>query len=556
MTITETFVFQMKCLLIMCDNHRHLENQECLQMNSPDNNNAFCYAVFIKLTPAVGANFTTQQIKERDHQLAIQFAFKDVLGDKTDTIDEFSLYIKTTYTAGQRFINYVIVRMSLKDNVAFPGKYILSDLIKKLHHAPLNVELPTGRLAFISEFVAYDVSLFIDIFKLFEKVPNKDGTGYDLVETIQMQEQLLFPRTSNCSQKNKVTFDMLHVCPFVEISREDLPTNITVVSRDLIINESFIYKIIPDFEYRYNSKSVFLCLSDYKIINEAMPQIASINRSLTSLSGPKEILSLVCVCLSISCLLITILIYVRFTELHSQPGINTIILCIFLLLAQTVFQFGAGQTDLPGWACSAIGAVSHFLWLSVMFAMNVCSYDMFRIFRTFQKISAEFIWRDALKRFLYITISALIFVLINFIVASSQNSDKKSAYGGMICYLSSIKMHLITFIIPSATTIIINFLFFFYVVIKIGQTRIRSAHLNYERNYFGIYARLSTLTGLTWIFGFLQLFVKNELLEYQFILLNAGQGIFIMIAFVLNERIFKLLQRDICVIKKPKTVSN
>ena len=54
------------------------------------------------------------------------------------------------------------------------------------------------------------------------------------------------------------------------------------------------------------------------------------------------------------------------------------------------------------------------------------------------------------------------------------------------------------------------------------------------------YARLSTLIGVTWIFGFINLLIRHDILEYLFIVLNASQGVFIMIAFVLNKRVCSL----------------
>ena len=42
------------------------------------------------------------------------------------------------------------------------------------------------------------------------------------------------------------------------------------------------------------------------------------------------------------------------------------------------------------------------------------------------------------------------------------------------------------------------------------------------------YARLSTLIGVTWIFGFINLLIRHDILEYLFIVLNASQGDFII----------------------------
>ena len=93
-------------------------------------------------------------------------------------------------------------------------KTFFSDLVKKVHRTWFSVELTNGLL---SEFVGYNKSILTDSLELHKEVPNKDGTGYDMIEMISMNKQILFPfpRSYKCSQKAHVPFDMLHVCPFV-----------------------------------------------------------------------------------------------------------------------------------------------------------------------------------------------------------------------------------------------------------------------------------------------------------------------------------------------------
>ena len=229
-----------------------------------------------------------------------------------------------------------------------------------------------------------------------------------------------------------------------------------------------------------------------------------------------------------------------FPVLHSQPDINNIILCISLFLAQTLYQFGAAQTSLPDWACSLIGVICHFLWLAVMFSMNVCSVELYLVFRSMRKLPSNLKRWHTIRNVLIIVFSSSFFVVINIVVSLASSSGQNIGYGGSNCYLSSITLQLITFAVPSAAIIICNILLFGFVVFKIKKFSTSSANLKQERNYLEIYARLSTLTGLTWVFGFLQLILRFETLEYVFILLNASQGVFILVAFVVNRRVLSL----------------
>ena len=54
--------------------------------------------------------------------------------------------------------------------------------------------------------------------------------------------------------------------------------------------------------------------------------------------------------------------------------------------------------------------------------------------------------------------------------------------------------------------------------------------------------QVSTLMGFTWIFGFVAAFVGEGWLWYVFIVINSLQGVYIFVAFIANQRVWKLLQ--------------
>ena len=56
-----------------------------------------------------------------------------------------------------------------------------------------------------------------------------------------------------------------------------------------------------------------------------------------------------------------------------------------------------------------------------------------------------------------------------------------------------------------------------------------------------LYLRLIALTGCSWMIGLLAGAVDSPPLWYIFIILNAGQGIYIFLAFVCRKRVAKEL---------------
>ena len=68
-----------------------------------DNNDDLCY-VFYQTYTRTWSTLTVQQIKESsDHQIAILLTFKNVLGDKTDILDDFTLFfcVRKSSLSGQ-----------------------------------------------------------------------------------------------------------------------------------------------------------------------------------------------------------------------------------------------------------------------------------------------------------------------------------------------------------------------------------------------------------------------------------------------------------------------
>ena len=345
-----------------------------------------------------------------------------------------------------------------------------------------------------------------------------------------------------------IEFHKLHFCPFVKIAVSEM--SIKIENGFLIVEDMFPNIIFSKWKYAIRNNKILYCVDDFQSIYDAVawPEGNSSIDDSRAISTSR-IVSFICVCISIVCLFITICTYIGTPKLRTQPGISNVILCVSLLLAQTFYQFGAGQTSLSYVACSVIGAFCHFFWLCVMFSMNACSLQMFSIFRTRVRLSPIFNWKTTVKTVLYVMSSSVSFVIINLVVSLLTSGGTRSGYVGGICYLSDFLMHLITFIIPTAATICINLFLFSYVVFVIRKASYLASKLNQDRNYFAIYARLSTLTGITWIFGYLYLFVESKIIEYLFIGFNGCQGVFLMMAFVLKRKRCSVFRRRSAIAK-------
>ncbi|MEW8547252.1 MAG: 7 transmembrane receptor [Candidatus Thiodiazotropha sp.] len=285
-----------------------------------------------------------------------------------------------------------------------------------------------------------------------------------------------------CPQKQIVTFtSTVMLCPFIKLGFAELA--MVIENGFLIVNETGTR--IKNSEYEKHGEEIYMCLKDYKsFFLKLSPRPYARRSSIEKVeTDPKNILSFVCICLSLVCLLITLATYLVFKVLQTQPGINTIILCIWLLLAQGLFQFGAGQSSLQRWACSLIGAICHFLWLSVMFSMNVCSIQAYITFIKNRIISPTYSLKQTAIYITYIVLASLFFVVVNVVISLIRSGGHEVGYGGTICYLTSDLMQVVTFLIPTAVVLTLNIILFGIVVYKITKIGQITASLHQNKSY-------------------------------------------------------------------------
>ena len=482
------------------------------------------YSIFLKFTPVDGmlslVDITSISNESVLYHILVQnieaLVDLQVYGesDDSDMFDYIVVYlvVKTEIDVIQSFIKLDKTNLTVHTNSS--GKFYIFHLNLGLY----DIE-HTDNNSFVSLFDELDFSYHV-LPHVYERRDEK----------------------ATCETGQKTVLNRLILCPYVRIDIAEI--NVTINGDIVIINGGWVNTTddvrLTRWEYELHADKIHLCVDTFIDIYNKIPSDKRPKVDIAEGVEAKQIVSFVCVCLSLVCLVLTIFTYLRFTKLQSQPGMNTIILCCLLFLAQALYQFGAGQRSLPNWACTFIGALCHFLWLSVIFAMNICSIHMFTIFKKHRQMLPRFRWYTTAKGIVYIVGFSLLCVILNIVISFTTMNDNFGGYGGNVCYISSSTMQVITFLIPVAVTLTVNLLLFAYVVLRISKTSSSSANLSQERNYFLIYVRLSTLTGLTWIFGFLRLFLILDILEYIFIILNAGQGIFIMIAFVLNKRVLSM----------------
>ncbi len=315
------------------------------------------------------------------------------------------------------------------------------------------------------------------------------------------------------------------------------------------------YVHLPGYEYNWNDdSSISLRYADITIQHDKFIKIDEHNLVICvdtmqevydNYQDPvklaENILTIVFCILSLICLTLTFITYCTFPSLLTLPTKNTMCLVAFLFLAQLLLLF----KEMALWnetACKVVGVFLHYLWLTVILWMNVCSYHMFHVFviDVAKPIGTQGHRSRLVKYSVYANGVSLLIVLITIFSNLGISSGSHIGYGVNTCYLSTSLLVGVAFVAPLSIVLVMNIIFFSVSVWTMAKINKMSANIRADKSQVHIYIKLSTLTGIFWILAILGDVLQQQVLIYISIVLNASQGIFIFISYMANKRVLQL----------------
>ena len=325
-------------------------------------------------------------------------------------------------------------------------------------------------------------------------------------------------------------------CPLVSIPIDE---NGCYEYRDGVICSDINMTIsVSDYHFDSNLSNLLVCSDVYQNYtahyrNQSNHRISAPNASV--------LLSLICIIISLVCLAMSFITFCLFPRLRTLPGKNNMSLIMSLMIAQTMFLISSfGQLESGSDGCKLVGILTHFFWLVAIFWMNICTFHVFRVFTGIEALSVHSEFKSFAIYLIYTCVLPICLVVVNIVVSVFRSEATDIGYGKITCYISSEEMIGFTFGIPVGFVIITNLIMFAFFIYKIKTAPSVSKDVKNERNDIIIFAKLSTLTGFTWIFGFIYSWTENEVFSYLFITLNATQGVFLFLSFVCNRRVLSM----------------
>ncbi|ESO99944.1 hypothetical protein LOTGIDRAFT_158106 [Lottia gigantea] len=344
----------------------------------------------------------------------------------------------------------------------------------------------------------------------------------------------------NIESFRNVELTRLLSCPRVHLSVDE--TILSTDNKTLTIKATNKTIATPDFSQDGEGRFI-VCLDDY-LDAEVEKLNCDFDRltANTTKTSPKitalGILSGICTCLSVLFLLITLVIFCLFKSMRTSIGLGIMALCLSLLVAQILFEFGAEQTEIK-WVCEMIGIATHFSWLTSTFWMNVCTVSLF--YKLNFPMESRHISKRKMMAYSILYCFGCSAMIIGALALGSWLNDGSLGYGGSSCYISGSNGRRLGFALPVGLLVLTNIILFAWTFIKLKRhQKIQST----QENQISMMAclKLSVITGLTWVFAFLFEATGFIVFAYLFTLFVGAQGFVIFLAFVFNRRVLKLLK--------------
>ena len=266
--------------------------------------------------------------------------------------------------------------------------------------------------------------------------------------------------------------------------------------------------------------------------------------------------------------LLFLLTFLLFKELRTFFSKLMVNFMVSIILGDTIFVIGGPSfalLNLPP-LCTAVGIILHYVFLCRFGWMTVMGSELVRSFYNIKKLNKGAVenWKLLSLYMLVGWLSPLVIVIptiiVNFTVDNSVN------YGvGNICWINGVIALIVTFAVPVGVSIVYNTIAFIAVIIVVSyiknQPMLSSTYPKEYRKQLWKDVRFAfavfTLTGLSWIFGFLALLYHDGHLElswawYLFTIFSSTQALAVSVAFLFTKKVFRLYRSLLCCKSKTK----
>ncbi len=246
--------------------------------------------------------------------------------------------------------------------------------------------------------------------------------------------------------------------------------------------------------------------------------------------------TIICVGLSMICLLIRIVLQLVTNHFKTKPGRLQFHLVLALFFMYVTLLLGPAFTKWNG-LCELVAILLSYAFLASFTWMSVIAKDTWFTFKSsnaFSKVNeTEAIWKYSL-----IAWGLPIVIMIVPIYFNHADIDDrfKPHFGGDRCWYTERYAMLVFFGIPIAISILLNIILYISTSHNLHKAFKSSIQASKYKYHFTTYIRLFIIMGITWVFGFISTFSNWDVMDFIFVILAGLQGLFLFISVVCNKR--------------------
>lgn len=390
------------------------------------------------------------------------------------------------------------------------------------------------------EYIADIEAILIDYSSRLLKSSSKRNitVKYDY-QSILTDENIEFDNFTVCVNRNRSLISNLLVCRHVLFTQSEYRLS---PKNNEIILDGYDAKF-QFYQYHVDSEKILrICIKDfYRIVN---------------LDDKNDVVYLAimitCTVISVLCLLATLITYCLFSALKTLPGKNIMSLVFSLLIYNILYLILILVDAADTTVCKVIGIVTHFFLLSTFGCFTMGTVHMFRIFGH-DSLSSTLKANQSKYTFKIYTAlaygSAATIVVINITVLHISTGTFTGYGYNNKCFISNVQSFIATVLVPLIITFIINIILYsittYKLYKKIYSNSAVSAVSKTNKKEISIFIKLFTTTGCTWILLLINFFVNKTPISIAIAVLNGFQGLYIFIAYIFNERIYRMYKSEI-----------
>ncbi|KAH9520288.1 Adhesion G protein-coupled receptor E3 [Bulinus truncatus] len=342
----------------------------------------------------------------------------------------------------------------------------------------------------------------------------------------------------------------LLTCPYVRFNKSDVILN-TAPNVDEIAGYTVTVSI-DGTELKFSERTELMSLSvkDQSVdicvetLTKKLEQRRESKSEYNNVFISLYVITVLCLSVSMLCLVVTVISYACFQKLRSTAGIHNMFLSSSLLLAQCLL-LAISHLKPPGRICTVLAVFTHYTWLCMFAWTFICCFHMYTVFTAKNRTTHNSIdsRSQLIKRIAFSLLVPAVIVVMVVVADYSVSDGKRMGYGHKTCFLNSVELTSISLATPLSVVLLSNTFFFISSVLeiyKIKRLQMTETFKSTDRSELYIYIKLSTVTGVFWVLALLGEGLNNDPLRYLSAVMNGLQGFFIFLSYVCNRRVLVL----------------